>query len=611
MMKEKILSMKKRVESLWKSTPKNTKWMGVLLAVGLIGGMSLVFADEGHEETAEIQPVQSQKIAVRTVGDVDPDGISQEGLNSFYGEVTSNDIGSIYSPREGVISSWNVSIGDTVSAGKVLGYVTVTTLSAEQQQSLVEQQAAALKAQLDYQTAQQISQKTKDVFGQISERTRSLVDKQKSLFIGSNSTTSVSFQTEMGAIENNRKLLEEKVQSFARTSLVEIFHIVGQEGANPLSSDLVLSTVQLKPVIGQRDLTTRADYSNNLQTYVIKVKNRTVTLQDIQRFIDSTVTLLSGSLNSLSGQEYVGEQLKEDIVRLGEIQTDFRELSSEVAQSTIDFAGKQREQLQVDIDASKQITELDNEFSLQLLDQEKSNQIAQNEARAAQLLADKLATVSGGVVPILASRGGIIGTIEKSVGSYVTASDRIGLISNNNPKKLVRFTIPASWKDIKKGDALSVSWRSEFGSVDGILDGISPILDSKGGYQAELTLPKETVFPVGASVRIIPNSSKKGVFVSNKAIAFEGAKPFVWIVTEENILRKQEVTPGRQLGEYVEIIAGMEKGYKYLVVLDPTVVIETGMNLDVLIKSEAQVENISTPQQGNVIDESQPHSHDE
>ncbi len=609
-MKEKIKDWRERVTSLWEAAPKNSKRLGMLLLLVLVGGMTFVFADEGHEETAEVQAVQSKKVAVRTVGDVDPDGISQEGLNSFYGEVTSNDIGAVYSPREGVVSSWNVSVGDAVTVGKILGYVTVTTLSAEQQQSLAEQQAAAMKAQLDYQTAQQISQKTKDVFSQISERTRSLVDKQKNLFVGSNSTTSTSFVTELNAIESNKKLLEEKVQAFARTSLVEIFHIVGQEGVNPLSSDLSLSTVRLKPVIGQQDPTMRADYSNNLQTYVAKVKNRNVTLSDIQRFIDSTVTLLSGSVNSYVGQEYVAEQLKDDVVRLSEIQADFRELSSEVAQSTIDFAGKQREQLQVDIDASKQIAELDNQFSLQLLDQEKANQTALNEARAAEMLANKLATASSGVVPIVASRSGIVGTIEKSVGSYVSASDRIGLVTRNNPTKLVRFTIPASWKDINKGDTLSVGWRPEYGTVDGKLSGVSPLLDSKGGYQAELVLPKETVFPIGASVRLVPNSSKKGVFVNTKAVSFDGTTPFVWIVTEENILRKQQVTPGRQLGEYVEVIAGIEKGFKYLVILDPTIAIETGMNLDVLLEDTATVENASTPPQSTIIDESQPHSHE-
>lgn len=610
-MKEKILSIKKRVDSLWKGTPRNTKWMGTLLVIGLIGGMSFVFADEGHEEAADIQPAQSQKVAVRTVGDVDPDGISQEGLNSFYGEVTSNDIGAVYSPREGVVSSWNVSVGDRVDTGSVLGYVTVTSLSVEQQQNLAEQQAAALKAQLDFETSKRMTEKTKGVFAEISNRIQGLAEKQKSLFSGPRGTSSVALSTELAALESNKALLEDKVQSFARTSLIEIYQTVGVDSSNLFSDIYGQVFVQLKPVIGQRNQTLRNEYSNNLQGYVKKVAERRVTVSEIQKFLDDSVALLSASLGSTQGQEYLNDQLKENIERLADVQSTFRDLSNELSQATIERSAKERERLQIEVDANKQITELDNSFSLQLLDQEKANQAALNEAQAAQQLATKLATVSSGVVPILASRSGIIGTIEKSVGSYVTASDRIGLISNSNPTKLVRFTVPVSWKDIKKGDTLSVSWKSEFGTVDGTLDGISPLLDAKGGYQAELTLPKETVFPIGASVRIIPNSSRKGVFVSGKAVVFDGANPFVWIVTEENILRKQEVTPGRQLGEYVEILAGIETGFKYLIVLDRTTAIETGMNLNVLLENETTVESSSAQRQTTVTDESQPHSHDE
>ncbi|MBU3669056.1 MAG: hypothetical protein FGM57_03800 [Candidatus Taylorbacteria bacterium] len=609
-MKEKIKSLIERHVLLWRKMPRNTKIISLLLIISLVGGISYVFADEGHEETAEIQPVQSEKVIVRTVGDVDPDGISQEGLNSFYGEVTSNDIGTVYTPREGVISSWNVSIGDAVTVGKVLGYVTVTSLSLDQQQALAEQQAAAFKARLDLETAKQISEKTKGVFGEIGDRIRGLADKQKSLFSGSSSVGSTTFATELTVLEANKSLLESKVQDFARTSLIEIYQIVGQNPAGLFADYSLQSPLSLKSVIGQGNNTLRTEYSNNLQSYAKKVKERKVTTLEVQKFLDDSVAVLSASLGSSQGQEYLDAELKIDIARLSEIQDSFRDLSNELAQATVDRSSKERERLQVDVDASKQIAELDNNYSLQILEQDKANQVAQNEAQAAELLANKLATVSSGVVPIVASRNGIIGTIEKNVGVYVTASDRIALISNINPTKLVRFTIPASWKDIKKGDTLSVNWKSEFGNVEGTLTGISTLLDAKGGYQAEVLLPKDAAFPVGASVRLIPNSSKKGIFVNRKAVVFEGINPSVWIVTEENILRKQPVTPGRQLGEYVEITSGMEKGFKYLVLLDPTLVLETGMKLDALIKAESTVEKSSpSASPSNVQDESQPHDH--
>ncbi len=606
-MKEKISLFKKRS---FETVNNLTKKQKISLLLGLLGVIltisTLVYADVGHDGAEPVASIQTEQIVVRKVGDVDTDALSQEGLSSFYGEITSNDIGSINSPREGVISSWNVSVGDEVTVGKVLGYVTVTTLSAEQQQGLAEQQAAALKAKLDFETSQQISQKTKDVFTEIANRTKNLADKQRSLFIGSNTVGSTTFATELNAIENKKKLLDSKVQAFAQTSLVEIYSIVGQEGLNPLTTTGPYNNLifGVKPFFGLYDIDFRIDYYNLVQSYIRKVKNRTVTVAEIQQFIDSTAGALAAGVNTSNSEGYTPETLRVDTARLSEIQADFRDLTNELAQATIDYAGKERERLQVDIDASKQITELDNQFSLQLLDQDKSNQLAQNEARAAQLLADKLAISASGVTPIIASRKGVIGTIEKNVGAYVTASDRIGVISNENPIKRVRFTIPASWKDISKGDSLSIAWRAEYGMGSAIITGISPVIDERGGYQAEAVISKETVFPIGASVRIIPENSKKGVFVNRKAIVFEGVNPFVWIVTEGNTIRKQEVKVGRGLGEYVEILSGLERGFSYLVILDPNIVLENGKSMTEIIKTKVET---SAPTQ--IQDESQPHEH--
>ena len=138
-----------------------------------------------------------------------------------------------------------------------------------------------------------------------------------------------------------------------------------------------------------------------------------------------------------------------------------------------------------------------------------------------------------------------------------------------------------------------------------IITGISPIINEKGGYQAEARISKETVFPVGASVRIIPENSKKGIFVNRKAVVFEGITPFVWLVTENGILRKQEVMVGRGLGEYVEILSGLEQDFLYLVILDPLVQIKSGMSLSEILKTENKVDT----SQSVIQDESQPHEH--
>jgi len=596
-MKEKISLYKKRsFEIIQKLTKiqKTSLIISVLVVTGLIS--VFVYADEGHDSPEPVLQ-QTEQIVVRKVGDVDVDAISQEGLGSFYGEIVSKDVASINASREGVISSWNVSVGDTVSAGAVLGYVTVTGVSSEQQMALAEQQANALKAQLDLETANKIATQTESVFGKIAESLNLVANKQRSIYDGSGGTVSTTYQTELQAITQQQVQLSNKLQDFANTALTEIYPQVSAYGNSPFNGSYY--EANLNWGFGVKNSSLRNSYATLSRDLAIKIRSRTVTDQDIRNYLDKTIEMVDASI--------VVENLDLEAITgsVKDLQTELRDISSELTQVTIEKAAKERERSQIEIELSRSLSGFENDLSLKKLEQLSANERAKNEARGAELLAQKLAVSAGGVIPILAAKSGVVATVEKNVGDYVTISDRVGFISNANPRKNVRFTVPASWKDINKGDTLSISWRPEYGMGSATITGISPVIDEKGGYQAEAVISKETVFPVGASVRIIPENSKKGVFVNRKAVVFEGVKPYVWIVSENEIIRKQEIIPGRGLGEYIEVISGLERGFSYLVILDPLVVLENGQSLSGVMKTESKVEATSP----TIQDESQPHEH--
>ncbi len=597
-MKEKISLYKNRSFEIISKFTKNQKIFGVvgmLLVVGTIA--TLVYADAGHDTAEPVVEQQTTQIVVRKVGDTDADGISQEGLGSFYGEITSKDIALINTSREGVISSWNVSVGDRVSAGAILGYVTVTGVSPEQQMALAEQQAKALKAQLDLETANKISKETETVFGQITESLKSVANKQRSVYDGSSGTSSTTYKTELQAITNQQIQLASQLQDFGNTALTEIYPQVSSLGNSPFNPSYY--EANLKYEFGVKNGTLRGSYIFLSKLLAEKVRARTLTEQDIRSFLDKTIEMVEASLSiETLDLESITDSVKD-------LQTELRDISNALTQATIDKASKERERSQIDIELSRSLSGFENDLSLKKLEQLSANERAKNEAKGSELLAQKLAISAGGVIPIFAAKSGVVATIEKNIGDYITISDRIGFISNKNPQKMVRFTIPASWKDINKGDTLSISWRPEYSMGSAVLTGISPIIDEKGGYQAEARISKETIFPVGASIRIIPENSKKGVFVNRKAVVFEGVTPFVWIVTESDTLRKQEVKIGRGLGEYVEILSGLERDFSYLVILDPLVQIQSGMMLSEILKTESKVE--ASP--SAIQDESQPHEH--
>ena len=599
-MKKTISLFKKRSFEVVDTLTKKQKIIGIfglILTAGTVG--SIVFATGDHEGAEPVIETQIEQVLIRKVGDTDSDSISEEGLSSFYGEIVSKDVASINPSREGVISSWNVSVGDAVSAGQILGYITVTGVSSDQQQQLAQQEANALKAQLDLETANKISDQTESVFEKIAGSLKFVADKQRSIYDGTVGSASTTYQTELQAITSRQNLLLNKLQDFGKTALAEIYPQISY--ASFSNTTYVPSFKFQSRVPGLQN-----QYLTFFESYVISVNNRKLTDDQIRLFLDKTTEFVSSSISS----DFFTEADKKDILAdIGALQTDFRDLSDKLTQSTIDKASKERERSQIEVELTKSLSGFDNDLSLKKLDQLSSNERAKNEAKGAKLLAQKLAVSAGGVVPILAIKGGIIATVDKNIGDYVTLSDRIGYISNKNPRKSVRFTIPASWKDINKGDTLSISWRPEYSLGSAVIAGISPIIDDKGGYQAEAVISKETQFPVGASVRIIPENSKKGIFVNRKAIVFKDVTPYVWIVTENQTIRKQEVKVGRGLGEYIEIISGLERDFSYIIILDPQVILENGMKVsDLMKKNISSVPNLTKKV---IQDESAPHSHDE
>ena len=598
-MKERFSIFKEKSFELVQKLTKNQKVSLLVLSIVFTATVgTLVYASGTHDDAEPVTAKQGEQVSVRKVGDVDADAISQEGLASFYGEITSKDIASVHASREGVISSWNVSVGEYVVAGQTLGYVTVTGVSPEQQMQLAQQQANAFKAQLDLETVNKITSQTESVFGKIAESLKAVADKQRAIYDGANGSVTSTYLTELQAIQARQASLENKLQDFSNTVLNEIYPLVSQYGQSPFN--VGFSETSLNPDFGNKNSSLRNTYSILIKQFASKVSSRTVTDQDITNFLNKTTDIVNATLPTESVNTVkISTSVKD-------LQTELRDISNELSQATIDKTAKERERSQAEVELSKSLSGFDNDLSLKKLEQSAANERAKNEAKVAELLAQKLAVSSGGIVPVLASKSGLVASIEKNVGDYVSVSDQIGLISTQNPRKIVRFTIPPSWRDIKKGDSLSILWRPEFAGGSAVITGISPIIDEKGGHQAEAIISKDTVFPVGSSVRIIPESSKKGVFVNRKAVVFEGITPFVWIVTENDTIRKEQVVPGRQLGEYVEILSGLERGFSYLVILDPTVSLRKGDSISSLTTTM-----VDPNAKKSIQNESVPHSHDE
>ena len=351
-MKENISLYKKRSFVIISKFTKNQKTFSIVMLLVLAGTIaSIVYASpEGHD-TPVTEVRQSEQVVVRKVGDVDPDAISQEGLSSFYGEITSRDVASINASREGVISSWNVSVGDSVSVGSILGYVTVTGVSPEQQMALAEQQASALKAQLDLDTAKKMTENTSNTFQEISNRLKDVSDKQKSLYINSDgsTTTTTTYSTELKSLQDKDELNNKKVQDFAKTSLTEVYQMISRNNLSPLNNyDGSINYISLQTGIGERNSALVRDYTEFISdVYAKKARNNTATLNDIQSFFSQTIWILSASIISA---DLTQARLEKVTQRVTELQVDFGDLSNGVLETKAELVAKNREFAQINVD---------------------------------------------------------------------------------------------------------------------------------------------------------------------------------------------------------------------------------------------------------------------
>ena len=111
----------------------------VVLLVAL--GVIVVLPKQQAETVSQAQTTIS--LATQTVGS---ETAAFSTASSWPGEIISPNDADVQPPREGAIVSWDVSIGDYVSAGQVLGRLSATSLTPELATTLADQAAALAQA---------------------------------------------------------------------------------------------------------------------------------------------------------------------------------------------------------------------------------------------------------------------------------------------------------------------------------------------------------------------------------------------------------------------------------------------------------------------------------
>ena len=173
-----------------------------------------------------------------------------------------------------------------------------------------------------------------------------------------------------------------------------------------------------------------------------------------------------------------------------------------------------------------------------------------------------------GDASIKAPIGGIIVAKDGEVGEYVSPGTAIATVVNIYNLKAVVFV---SEKDVYRlklnQTALITADVLQGKSFNGKVSFISPVGDENHNYRVELTVNnKSAVLKAGTYIKVNFNlGGESKVLQIPKTALVEGAKnPFVYVVnTDKAEVRK--ITIGRELGESVEVLSGLEEGDEVIV----------------------------------------------
>jgi biotin carboxyl carrier protein len=352
---------------------------------------------------------------------------------------------------------------------------------------------------------------------------------------------------------------------------------------------------------------------------VAELKNSdALPIETAQNYLQTAIKMINGSI-IVDGIEQADLDALRDMAN--DDQTDFlsalkeyQEAKSEVTTKDAEFKSKEVEYQTKDTDyklsqlgQEKDYAEKKKEIDQKIAELEKDLELAKAEVKGAEAAYGTIAAALNGGLNISAPRSGVVSTILKKNGDFVTLGTPVASInSGNNQDLIVRFRVPGNLIPPQAGEILTVI-RPGF-PKDGKqikLVGIGLSLDGNGSFLADADFAESVDWPVHASVRVLPAASQSGQsLVSLSAVWWDDAgKSNVWLVTEEGNIRPQEVKTGRTLGDKIEVLEGLNQGARVVSKAAPD--LKTGMKLDQISTGTGQ--NTSEEPEGD----GHGHTHDE
>lgn len=474
--------------------------------------------------------------------------------NSWPGEIISSEISQIQPQREGVVTSWRVRIGDSVSAGEVLGKISAAPATPELIKMLAEQAEMAARTKSQATIADNFS---------VKERAR-LEALKNSISGSAASTTDLSFSV-LNAMREKLASKDAVVRSFLERTLRRHATILDR---NRTTSWQYFMFINLNRKFGIIDPNIQGEFESAFAILGEKLKKQTdLPIEESQKYFSLLTKLANSSMDDadpdISGFKTAAAEDQKEFL---DVLFDYRMAQAEVADKETEY---------------KIMISEGNATA------EKERSMAHAEANAAEAAYNTVSREINGGSYVLSPRTGTISAIYKKVGDLVDPTMPIAVVAGLNSGNLtVRTLVPNNIKKPQKGELLSVV-RPGFQSdvYKARIIGIGTSLDDTGSYMADAVLLDSVDWPAGASVRVIPSMDSGYPIIKLSSVYWmDGGLPYVWGISDGGRIFAKKISIARTMGSSVEIASGIKNGERYLV--SPTPELKENMLLEDIVPKE-------------------------
>lgn len=528
---QKLLNALSGVWGSFKQLPLTTQIAsGVFTALVItLGALNLPLTTAPTSTATESQKVN---LATQTVG---AESEAFATFASWPGEIISPNDADVQPPREGTIVSWNVTIGEYVNAGEVLGRLSAAPLTPELATTLAERAAEVAQAKSKLAS------------------TQSFVGQSKTQL-----TTFTTNDTAQRAIDEAKQAANaagETAKSVLRQSVVQEFSEFSGNNRDILSSkDSAFSTI-LPWWFGVTNSSLRDKYVMATVKTVTALEKDPVPQQEGLAYFLAATQLAAASISS--GEGFTQTQLNDLRELISEHQASFNEAVEKYREALLTVSEKEKEYAERNRDTANKNTELDRD---QL--------VAEAEYEAAKAAYDAASGAITGGTAIIAPKSGNVSAILGQIGEFVSPGKTVASISSGiHTNKLVRFRIPSNVEVPKKGETVKVIRPGFAKDVrTATIVGVGMALDGNGAFMADARVQGELEWPAHLSVRIVPEKrTSQTIAVPFDAVFWDEVNhPHVWVVKEGGVVTSQAVKTGRTFGDAVEVLEGLTLGDTYI-----------------------------------------------